>query len=68
MSWKSKLTIAQVAARCSPSDPAAVVAHVLPLAAEIPVDEVGVLTADGHVVKMVTEVLQLHPGKNKAIT
>lgn len=58
-----RLTLIDVAACTCPRYPAAFINAALPLAAQIPINEVGVLTADEQAVEVVTEVLQFHPGR-----
>lgn len=57
------LTVIHVAPCRCPCDPAAIVNLALPLAGDIAIDEVGVLTADEQHYKIVAEVLQLHPDR-----
>lgn len=59
------LTVRHVAAGSYSCHPAAIVSHGFPLAADVTVNEVGVLTADEQVLEIMTEVLQLHPDKDR---
>lgn len=55
------LTGTASATSSSASFPFAIINHALPLAGEVTIQKVRVLTADGHHVEVATEVLQLHP-------